>query len=316
MSPPPGQTEACALVHDETTVAKVIVAKARGATSGWSRVQVGGGGRIRVSRTGTYDESMCGYPSPSPSVTFAPSSPTAMPTHEPSSMTPSPSSSPSYKPSLTPTPLPSKDVHNCGGYAVAYASADCANWMRPETWSKNAVPVIGSLVEAKPPPLPDTVASSAPACLSVADDGAVASRVVVASRDGRRMRLKVSGKGKVLVKGQVAASDSECNYPTPQPSVSQAPTSPTSPPSFLFTPLPTALPIPNPSRSPFPSVSPTPGPSPGPSVYRHTYACGSAALSDAAISGGGGEIGACSALWTNTSSWLDGQVPSEGGICS
>ena len=286
------------------------------AASGRVRVRVGRGARLvvrgRVVASG--DPTACAFPTPSPSVTLAPSSPTFGPSRAP---TPLPSVRPSPAPTLSPTHGPSpaptaeRATFSCGAAALAY-SADgegggCADWTDPTTWTSGRVPGEGDAVDAKPPPLPASTGGQSGggvACVKVRGDDALASRVAVRpSLDaGRRARVVVGAQGRLVVRGRVAPVPRECLYPTPGPSVTPAPSAPTARPTHVPS---TATPVPSPAPTGI-FFSPTPGPTPLPTPRRNTHTCGAVvvALVDDEM--------ACGAGWSETQTWLYGAVPSKG----
>jgi hypothetical protein len=177
----------------------------------------------------TTEESQCAYPSQAPSVSSAPTAPTLDPTHAPTELpsgspSPLPSSSPTRQPSSLPTSVRT-NMKPCDSISNAYTNdvSVCQVWMNPETWTGSSLPSFGDFVQAQAPPWPLNASSTFDVpCVKLEGDDAIVSRLSVKTAvDDRRMRVKVSHRGKLTVKGTAAMGNfKNCFYPSPSPTVS------------------------------------------------------------------------------------------------
>jgi len=142
---------ACVSVNVDDAVASRVVVKPSLDGSG-ARLRVGSGGRLVVSGTVTAaDGPECNYPSPSPTITFEPSAPSATPTHLPTTNpSPLPSSGPTPVPVPTAAPSPHPYGHDCGAVVsrVFDQGLTCAAaWDDGASWLGGSAPQRGDLVQ-------------------------------------------------------------------------------------------------------------------------------------------------------------------------
>ena len=311
-------SDACVAISGDAFVSKLEVKQS--VSGGRVRVSVRTAyGRLVIKGKTTQDPASaeCSYPTPGPSLSPAPTSPTVRPSHLPTSLPSSiPSSLPSPSPSLAPIPSPTEerpDVYECTSVTNAYAwiddnaEAKCQSWMNPTTWTSNYVPSDGNLVQTKAPPLPSSrsnyISTVGSACVELWGDASTVARLSVkTSLDGHGMRLKVGSQGRLTVKGtaSVVTESKKCAYPTPQPTLSLAPSAPSWEPSHVPTELPSAA----------PSLLPSAVPSAAPSSYRPTTGNYECAVTTLAV------VANKCQPWNKNVSWSASAPPHEGQIAN